>query len=173
MNMKKKLHVFAVFMLACFAVCLTACDKDDDKDNGNGTGGYHMTAKIDGRSWASAPDQLILVDNKNGYLFISGALNENDDEVMTIQIFDFPGGTGIYPLGTGEYDDICFYVSPDEITYYVFADEPDAYGVLEITAYESNYIAGTFSFTATDVNGEEIIEVTEGSFRMRLYPMPK
>ncbi len=27
---------------------------------------------------------------------------------MTIQMFDYSGGTGTYPLGTGEYDILCF-----------------------------------------------------------------
>ena len=172
MKKKLKLHVFAVFILACFAVCITACDKDDDDNgNGNGTSGYHMTAKIDGQTWASAPDQLILVDDKNGYLFISGAVDE-DLETMTIQMFDYPGGTGSFPLGTGEYEAVCFYTSPDDITYYLIFEEQEAHGMLEITSYASNYIAGKFTFTAIDPSGEHMIEVTEGSFHMPVFQMP-
>ncbi len=179
--MKKKnfITVLAYFMLTCFVVIFTACDKDNDDDNengngnGNGTNGYHMTAKVDGQPWASAADQLILVDDKEGYLFISGALNDNDDEVMTIQMFDFPGSTGTYPLGNGEYDILCFYTSPDDITYYVFSVDPDAFGELEITVYKDDYITGKFFFTAFDSNGEDLIEVTDGSFHMRVFQMPK
>lgn len=179
--MKKRnfLSVLAYFMLACFVVIFTACDKDDDDNgndngngNGNGTNGYHMTAKVDGQSWESAADQLILVDDKEGYLFISGALNDNDDEVITIQMFDFPGGTGIYPLGTGEYDVFCFYTSPDDITYYVFPSESDTFGTLTITAYSDETITGEFSFTAMESNGEDLIEITDGSFHMPVFQTP-
>ncbi|TVR42125.1 MAG: hypothetical protein EA394_04200 [Bacteroidia bacterium] len=172
MKMKKFLRVLAFFMLACFAVCLTACDKDDDKDNGSGTGGYHMTAKIDGKSWASAGNQMILVDNKMGYLFISGAVND-DDDIITIQMFDFPGAAGSFSLGTDEYQTHCFYTSPEGVTFYVFPDEPDAFGVLVITDYKEKYIKGSFSFTAIDNSGENMIEVTDGSFHMPVYSVPK
>ncbi len=178
--MKKKNFIkgLAYFMLACFVVIFTACDKDNDDDNGNdngngnGTNGYHMIAKIDGQPWASAANQLMLVDDKMGYLVISGALNDNDDEVITIQMFDFPRSTGIYPLGTGEYDVFCFYTSSDDITYYVFPSESDTFGTLTITAYSDETITGEFSFTAMEGTSEDLIEITDGSFHMPVFQTP-
>lgn len=168
--MKNLTSAMAFFMLACFVIGSVGCDKDDD--NGNGLAGFHMTAKIDGRSWESAQDQLILVDNQQGYLFISGAVDD-DLEIMTIQLFDFPGGKGTYPLGTGVHEDWCFYTSAEDITYVVFSDEEDTFGILEITSYESDHIRGIFSFTAMDATGEEIIQVTDGSFHMPNFDLPK
>lgn len=169
----KKTTSINLLVVLCIAICSTSflsCDKDDN--NGNGPGGYHMTATIDGKSWASAGDQLILVDNQQGYLFISGAV-EDDLEIMTIQIFDFPGGTGTYPLGTDDYESYSFYTSAAGITYVVFEDEDDTFGILEITTYKDDHIKGKFSFTAMDSTGSEIIQVTDGSFHMPLFQMPK
>ena len=161
-----RIRILIIFVLTAFAVLCICCDKED-----NGKNNYHMTAKIDGKSWASAEDQMVSLFEQN-YLFISGAVSD-DVEILTIQIFNFPGETGTYALGTNEYDTHCFYTSPDNISFFTLPDEQLANGTLVIKKYNpGKNISGTFSFTGMTSNGDAMVEVTDGSFYLPIFTIP-
>lgn len=149
-------------ILAFTCLSMAGCDKDDNDIDGN----YHMTAKIDGSSWSSAAGQLVAT-TIDEYLFISGATND-ENELITINFFNFPGNTGTYPMGTGEYDFHCFY-SYGDTSWFVFEDEPQTTGILVITDFSSESIKGTFSFTGLNNEGDSTVTVTEGSFYMPIH----
>ncbi len=166
MKNKTCVRIFIIFCLSASAVFYISCDKED-----NGKNKHHMTAKIDGKSWTSAKDQLVSLVEQ-GYLFISGAASD-DVEILTIQIFNFPGETGTYALGTNEYQTHCFYTSPNDISYFTLPDEPLANGSLVIKEYNpGKSIRGTFSFTGMTSNGDSMVKVTEGSFSLPIYTIP-
>ena len=166
MKNKTCLRILTIFVLAASAVFYISCDKED-----NGKKSYHMTAKIDGKSWTSAKDQMLSLVEQ-GYLFISGAVSD-DVEILTIQIFNFPEQNGTYALGTNEYDTHCFYTSPDNTSFFTLPDEPLANGTLVIKNYNpGKSLSGTFSFTGMTSNGDSMVEVTEGSFYLPIYTIP-
>ena len=149
-----------------FAIMLNGCEKDDEN---NGSDNHHFTAKVDGVAWSSASSQLI-GSRIEDYLFVSGATS-NENETISINFFDFPGTTGTYNIGTGEYDFHCFYTI-GETSYFVYDDVAGATGTLVITSITDNSVKGSFSFTGFNNDETESVAITDGSFYMPVYGMP-
>ena len=162
-HMKKWLLKGAIILLSLIIV---GCEKDDNNKDSNS---YHFTAKVDGAAWSSASSQLI-GSRIEDYLFVSGATS-NEHETISINFFDFPGTTGTYNMGTGEYEFHCFY-NIGETSYFVFDDVPAATGSLVITAIAANSVKGTFSFKGFNNDENASVTVTEGSFHLPIYGKP-
>ena len=166
--MKKKTNfwITPLLILGVFLIFTSSCKKDDEDNTDSDS--YYFTAKVDGAAWSSASSELIgVLATTDGYLFVSGATS-NDEEVMTINFFDFPGTTGTYNMGTGEYDFHSFYTRGDT-SYFVFDDVPASTGILVITAMGENSIKGTFSFIGFNNDENASVTVTDGSFELPLY----
>jgi hypothetical protein len=162
-RVKTSLSVLTV--LLAISICLFAgCNKD-------GTGGkYFLTAKVNGVEWTSASEQYAAgYQSVNNFLYISGATSD-ENEILSISFFNFPGTTGTYSIGTGDYEFMCFY-TVGSTSYYVFNDEAGAVGTLKITTFDSKTVKGTFSFSAVTPGGTATIEITEGKFSLPLIPM--
>lgn len=170
--MKKKTNfwITSLLLMGMFLIFASSCKKDDvdpDSDTPD-SNSYHFTAKVDGVAWSSASSELIgVLVTTDEYLFVSGATS-NDEEVMTINFFDFPGTTGTYNMGTGEYDFHVFYTLGNT-SYFVFDDVPASTGTLVITAMGDNSIKGTFSFVGFNNDETASVTVTDGSFELPLY----
>ena len=167
--MKKKTNfwITPLLLLGVFLILASSCKKDDEENTDSGNNN-HFTAKVDGVAWSSASSELIgVLVTTDEYLFVSGATSD-DNEIITINFFDFPGTTGTYNMGTGEYDFHCFYTIGDT-SYFVFDDVPAATGTLVITAIADNSIKGTFSFTGFNNAETASVTVTDGSFELPLY----
>lgn len=146
-------------LIVIFILLFAGCGKD-------GTSGkYYMTAKVNGVKWESATDQLAAgYQSFNTYFYATGATSD-ENEIISIQFLDFPGNTGTYSMGTGQYQFLCFYTIGNT-TYYVFDDEADAIGTLTITTLTSKTVKGTFSFTGVTSDGSASMQVTEGKFNL-------
>ncbi len=156
-NRTASILITAMIVLLC--TLAKACTEDNKNDVSSGD--YHFTAKVNGVNFASIDDEMLAV-SQNEYLIISGA-TQNQQEVITFQFFDFPGGTGTYIIGSGEYETHCFY-SDDTQSFFIFDDDPLSSGTLTITDIGTNSIKGTFSFTGVTNEGNATTEVTNGSF---------
>lgn len=150
--------------LVMLCIMVSGCNKDSD-NNGN----YFMKANIDGSSWSSHQEQLAAVV-QGEYFFISGA-TANEHEIITINFIDFPGSTGTFPMGTGDYGFHCFYTI-GETSYFVYDDVAGATGTLVITSITGKSVKGTFSFTGFNNDETKSVSITDGSFYMPVYGMP-
>ena len=160
---KTRQSIFAG-LLAIFICLFSGCSKDGAGEK------YYMSAKVNGVKWESASGELAAgYQSNNNYFYITGATSDWD-EIIKISFFDFPGNTGTYSMGTGEYDFLCFYTI-GETSYYVFDDEAEAVGTLKITTLDSKIVKGTFSFTALTTGGTATVEVTEGKFSLPVISM--
>jgi hypothetical protein len=167
--MKKKTNfwITPLLLLGVFLILASSCKKDDEENTDSGNNN-HFTAKVDGVAWSSASSELIgVLVTTDEYLFVSGATSD-DNEIITINFFDFPGTTGTYNMGTGEYDFHCFYTIAGT-SYFVFDDVPASTGTLVITAMTDNSIKGTFSFIGFNNAETASVTVTDGSFELPLY----
>ncbi len=169
MRKSKTLAIYLSGLVVVGCLIFQSCEKETNGENSD-KNKSHMTARIDGQSFVSEEDQLGAVHDE-GYLVISGATN-NEQEVITFQMFDFPGQTGSYSLGTGEYEALCFY-SDAYHSFYILDDISGSTGTLVITELSDTSIKGTFHFTGYTSNSEAIIEVTKGSFLMPVYDTPR
>lgn len=168
----KKINVVSLSLQGLLFLGILAgqgCEKGAEGENGDDKN-HHMTARIDGQSFVSDRDQLGAVHDE-GYLVITGA-TENEQEIITFQMFDFPGQTGTYSLGTGEFEALCFY-SDEQHSFYILDDIPGSTGSLVITEITSTGIKGTFHFTGYTPDSEAIKQVTDGSFFMPVYDTPR
>lgn len=160
---KKTIIILAIIISLPFFI---GCD-DSNSDPTNTVDSF-MTAEVDGQAWESATIQLIYVYTvAQNYLFISGAVSM-DAEIITMQIFDFPGTTGTYPLGTDEYETHCFYSPTTEKSYFTLEDEPAAKGTLTINSIDADRIKGTFQFTGQEQDGPETVSITNGEFDIKM-----
>jgi len=119
-------------------------------DNGN-----YMKAKIDGRDWSAAfvtPDY----DESSSYLRIAG---NNDGDAISFTMWK----QGIR-IGKSER------FSDHNAVDFTLTDVPGIMGGLSgeavITAFDDQWVEGTFYFTATGSNTDRKVEVTDGHFRI-------
>jgi len=156
-NRTTSIVISAMIVLLC--TLANACARDNENEVSSGD--YHFTAKVNGVNFSSIDDEMLAV-SQDEYLIISGA-TQNQQEVITFQFFDFPGTTGTYTIGNGQYETHCFY-SDDTQSFFIFDDDPKSSGTLIITDIGTNSIKGTFSFTGVTNEGTATTEVTNGSF---------
>ncbi len=167
--MKKKYSNSIFITIVIIFMCTFAKACADDNGNGIQSGDYHFTAKVNGVSFISIEEEMAAV-HQDEYLVITGGTS-NAEEIITLQFFDFPGNTGVYNIGSGEYDTHCFY-SNDSESFFVFDDDPLSSGTLNITKISAQSIEGTFSFTGVTNNGQTTMEVTDGSFHVPVFSTP-
>lgn len=167
--MKKLLLVF-VFATFIFAGCKSqsqkeAIQKAKDiqtavKENTPGsipttTGGWTMTAKIDGKEWKASG---IMPPDRAGVL-----LGENNGESISLPYYDRRSFLANTKTELGANHGLAEMRLNDNIVLYTGTK-----GELELTKVDDNWAEGKFSFTAKGFQTDKTVKVTDGFFRISL-----
>lgn len=118
------------------------------------TGGWMMTAKIDGRDWKASG---IMPPDKAGVLF-----GQNNGESISLPYYDRRNFLASKKTKLGDYSRAEVILN-DDIALYTATK-----GEMVLTKVDDNWAEGKFSFTAKGLKTDKTIEVTDGVFRIAL-----
>jgi hypothetical protein len=167
------INVLFVVMIPA-SLFLVACNNDDDDDNGGGGSTGSVSFDMAGDVNGSKDGQAALLESSVGSIFFS--FNDFDPQTYSLTLFWGPtttgGGTPIPGQGTYEITNSVqaaqnngFWVA------YTNTETGEEYGLdgvsgsLTISSYESDFIEGTFNFTAGKIVGTGTITAANGEFR--------
>ncbi|MBL7102883.1 MAG: hypothetical protein ISS18_01000 [Bacteroidales bacterium] len=127
----------------------------DYSDNPEPTPSYNMTASINGSSW-SAQYASAYIYEYDGYITINGSNNLNEGIDITLDISSVSAGAQLTIDNGGVIG--AYYT--DGVNYYY----TDFYAYVNISAYNSSTVSGTFGFEAEDYYSGDIVTITNGAF---------
>jgi len=141
---------------------MMGCKKDDEENNDNPNNNNpvgSMSLKVDGTSWTAS--LAVVATNSGGLVTVTGSDSNAHQAQVTIYNVS---GTGTYQLGGS-------MTNPNMGRWTAGVNPEQTYttslglgsGTVEITELTDTNVAGTFSFTAKNSNGDEV-SITEGSF---------
>lgn len=171
--MISKTMKFLLVLFIPMGLFLLSCDNDDD-DNGGGGGSLgSVSFDISGDVEGSKEGQAALLESSLGSIFFS--FNDFNPQTYSLTFHWGPtttgGGTPI--PGEGTYS-ISNSVDASQNNgfwvVYTNTENGEEYGLegvsgsLTISDYGSNFIEGTFNFTAGQFDGEGTITVSNGVF---------
>jgi len=119
-------------------------------------GGWTMTAKINGKVWTATS---MIPPDRAGQIF-----GENNGESISLPYYDrrsFLAQEKNHKLG-GDHDGVDMRLN-DDVKFWGAKD-----GEMEITKVDDKWAEGKFSFTASALQTDKTIEVTDGFFRISL-----
>lgn len=141
------LSILAIFVLF-------ACSSDDNGSANNGSNDIFITFKVDGTTYNMEPYTAASLQIEIG---ANQGMDANHRAISLLMPIDYTPGS--HPI-TDSWDEDAYTAS------FTIGDKTaDAIsGTLVITAISSNFIEGTFHFTAEDWEGTTY-NITDGSFR--------
>lgn len=122
--------------------------------------GYMMTAKLDGKDWTATsliPDE----DQRSSYIRIAGEDGEGNS--ISFQLWK----RGLSPgAKTAFSEDHAADVNIKDFSGFLGGRS----GEVEITKMDDKWMEGKFQMTATSLQSDKKVEITEGKFRVGLVP---
>lgn len=149
-------------ILFCYSLmlfCMASCKKDKESKV---TGGS-MSAKIDGQEWSAT---LATQGTKvNGVLALGGTGSGGQ---ININLMSY-SGPGTFQLGGS-------MTNPNHASYTTTSQPIVSYsnmvgqgsGQIVISSDADGYLEGTFNFTAKNPTSGNVVNVTEGKFKIKL-----
>lgn len=125
---------------------MAGCGSDDESTP---SGSLNVEAKIDGVNWNGAGNTV--VTEVAGQVITAVGAGNQDGSAFALT---FNAGTA----GTYDLANFATYVDPAQIVYTATS------GTLTVTEFTDSSISGTFSFSATNLNGAGSVEITQGKF---------
>jgi len=158
-------RTFSVAILAALVACGGGSDGTTSPNNGSQTG-FHMTAKIDGASWASvSPASLSANQVLPGAYTLIGF--DNSSTNINISLANIRG-PGTYPLGVGPSVPGGSVILANSAGGGWATVNSGADGQISITTLTTTEMAGTFNFTVNALSGNATgtKTVTAGDFHV-------
>jgi hypothetical protein len=147
---------------------LTGCSSDNNNDTGTNptpTTSYFMKATADGSAFTATEATCIAVRNA-GLVGISAGQVIVPPRQISITLFS-PEAGATYVLGSlGSLNSAVLVVGTTANDVYTVTPLSSSGGTVTVTKLDATAIEGTFSFTATNPEGEGK-QVTNGSFRCK------
>lgn len=125
-------------------LALAACGSDATEPEAKG-GGAQMTARIDGKAWASTI--AFATSGQPGHAI---AVSGSDQALQTIAFSFINAGTGTYEITPGMPTNAL--LSEGSVQWQAGASSQGT-GTITVTTLNAERIAGTFEFTAEPVSG--------------------
>lgn len=151
-----------IFSFVLLAFISASCNKDGVNDAERGDffeclvdGEKHRFTNLSAYAAYSEVDGAYTVYGTNA---LDGI--DNPESIYVVLNEDF--GPGTYPLGRGQDGNGYFTDFDQTFTYFTIPREGT--GTIEIISKSEKRVKGTFNFIAFDINTEESVNVTEGSF---------
>ncbi|MEM6783891.1 MAG: DUF6252 family protein [Bacteroidota bacterium] len=145
-----------LFLCACFALTLAACDSDgsNDDDNNGGGLGADVTAVVDGTTWTATTLSAAGRDEDDTSFGFGGFAA--DGSSITVAVQSLTAGT----YSTANQDFVGVYAATS--TGIPFTTALGGSGTITVSSITTGRVRGTFSFTAS--NGSGTVSVTSGEF---------
>ncbi len=181
--MKKTAVVLSVLIMGLFL--FTSCKKEESSSGGSGgsssatQGQYFMNAVADGNSFHATGTDYVpgvvmqLTDTSGAPSGSAGYTIRGIDDVTgnIIQIaiaLSSPTETGTFTYSSGGYN-LFSYSAGGTNVWMTVGGSPSEEGTVTISENNSNYVRGTFSFTAYNVSDSTIVQVTNGEFKAKKW----
>ncbi|RDK89234.1 DUF6252 family protein [Marinirhabdus gelatinilytica] len=155
------------------SLAVMACNKSDDDGGDDPQGGVgSFTAQVDGSSFTGITGTVVAQLSNNGTaLAVSGGTNDSENLQIILTAFD---GVGTYQLGLTNIGSYAFLPDPSNpdpstVVTYTTVNGTSSNGEINISSFDGDTVAGTFSFTAFNPqNTSESVEVTNGEFNIEV-----
>lgn len=175
----RKLNKLMLFVMMGSLLTLSSCSSDDDSSGGGGTAASGtLTAKVDGTTFQSMEiSSSATVANAGGTNNLVIIASNSDGNAFSMTVFGYTGagtyeftGANIAITNTASYTETDVNLSnPSASTIEIWQAPYDSTMVGSITISEetSSNVAGTFSFTCKNVNGDGSVKtITDGAFNL-------
>ncbi|MEN0081436.1 hypothetical protein [Flavobacterium lindanitolerans] len=154
--------------MCLLATILFSCSSDDS-GGGSNSGGFSLTAKVNGANYSNSNyfDPMAVITNN--ILVIQSS--DNGGNSIQIQVMNY-NGTGSYTSGNNNLmaGYINYLKAGATVGQFKTFTSVRGDGLVEITEVTDTYVKGTFSATAPEnvSNSTESVEITEGTFKAKI-----
>lgn len=162
-----------VIILLMVGLSIIACKKDDDGGDAPAGGLGTFSAKVDGVNFVSLDGTVtaqMQAAGPNEILAVSAGTVNSENLQFIIQNFTGEGTYQLDFISLGTYSVLPDISDPNSVIIYTtVTPDTSAAGEVNISSYDGNSVAGTFSFTGyrTD-DTSQTVAVTEGAFNVAL-----
>ena len=154
--------------MCLLATILFSCSSDDG-GGGSNSGGFSLTAKVNGANYSNSNyfDPMAVITNN--ILVIQSS--DNGGNSIQIQVMNY-NGVGSYTSGNNNLmaGYINYLKAGATVGQFKTFTSVRGDGLVEITEVTDTYVKGTFSATAPEnvSNSTESVEITEGRFKAKI-----
>ncbi len=153
--------------MAFFSICLISCDLSSDDESDMSAGDFKASVAGTAIDFSAMSGCYKGLYDESSALFIDGGTSDYSNEIDIILVN--VTGIGDYIVGDSTENSASYSsVSDDGLvtSYYTFGEGT---GLVKVTEYSGNRIAGTFSFTAiNNYDDDSQISVTNGTFNLEV-----